>query len=313
MVDETDPSRQCTRAQRPGTGVGAEAGPPMGDDRSVGSGPDAARGAAVRRFHHRDFAAPALVAARAGRRVAVCLPARDEAATVGRIVTSVRDALTRAGGGADLVDDIVVVDDGSVDDTAGVARRAGARVVAARTVGGGKGQAMAVALEETDAELLVFLDADVRNFGPHYVTGLVGPLLEDPGPGRPDVALVKGFYERPLHGEESGGGRVTELVARPVIDLLFPHLSGVRQPLAGETAAPRTVLDKTGLAPGYGVELALLVDVAERFGVEQVAQVDLGVRIHRNRPLAELRPQATDVLGAALRRAGTTPPRPSGP
>jgi glucosyl-3-phosphoglycerate synthase len=122
---------------------------------------------------------------------------------------------------------------------------------------------------------------------------------------------VKGFYERPLHGEVAAGGRVTELVARPVIDLLFPHLSGVRQPLAGETAAPRTVLDKTGLANGYGVELALLVDVAERFGVEQLTQVDLGVRIHRNRPLSELRLQATDVLGAALQRAGITLPSPT--
>jgi glucosyl-3-phosphoglycerate synthase len=206
------------------------------------------------------------------------------------------------------VDDVVVVDDGSLDDTAGVASRAGARVIPSRTAGGGKGQAMSVALEETDAELLVFLDADVQNFGPHYVTGLVGPLLEDPRPGQPDVAIVKGFYERPLHGEPGAGGRVTELVARPVIDLLFPQLSGVRQPLAGETAVPRTVLDKTGLAPGYGVELALLVDVAQHFGVEQVTQVDLGVRIHRNRPLAELRPQATDVLGAALRRAGVPAP-----
>jgi len=287
---------------------GGEGSAPMGDDRCVGSGPGAAGGAATRNFHHRDFAVPALVAARGGRRVAVCLPARDEAATVGGIVAGVRASLTRSGGGADLVDDIVVVDDGSIDDTAAVARRAGARVVAARAVGGGKGQAMAVALDETDAELLVFLDADVRNFGPHFVTGLLGPLLEDRGPGRPDVALVKGFYERPLHGEPSAGGRVTELVARPVIDLLFPHLSGVRQPLAGETAVPRTVLEKTGLAPGYGVELALLIDVAERFGVDQVVQVDLGVRIHRNRPLAELRPQATDVLQAALRRAGLKPP-----
>ena len=162
-------------------------------------------------------------------------------------------------------------------------------------------------VEESDAELLVFLDADVTNFGPHFVTGLLGPLLTDPGPHQPDVALVKGFYERPLHGEPAGGGRVTELVARPVIDLLFPHLSGVRQPLAGETAAPRTVLDKTGLAPGYGVELGLLIDVAERFGVEQVVQVDLGVRVHRNRPLSELRPQATDVLRAALGRAPVHP------
>jgi glucosyl-3-phosphoglycerate synthase len=265
----------------------------------------------MRSFDHRDFDVSALVAARAGRRVAVCLPARNEAGTVGAIVASVRTTLTRRGGGHGLVDDIVVVDDGSTDDTAAVARRAGARVVPARTVGGGKGQAMGVALDETDAELLVFLDADVENFGPHFVTGLLGPLLEDPAPGEPDVALVKGFYERPLHGEMAAGGRVTELVARPVIDLLFPHLSGVRQPLAGETAAPRTVLDKTGLAPGYGVELALLVDVAERFGVEQLTQVDLGVRIHRNRPLSELRVQATDVLGAALRRAGIMPPGPT--
>ncbi|HXQ90189.1 MAG TPA: glycosyltransferase, partial [Acidimicrobiales bacterium] len=221
----------------------------------------------VRNFDHRDFEVTALVAARGGRRVAVCLPARDEAGTVGAIVSSVRHALTRSGGGVDLVDDVVVVDDGSRDDTAAVARRGGARVIPARTLGGGKGQAMAVALEETDAELLVFLDADVENFGPHFVTGLLGPLLEDLAPGQPDVALVKGFYERPLHGQRDEGGRVTELVARPALDLLFPHLASVRQPLAGETAAPRTVLDKTGLAPGYGVELALLIDVAERFGV----------------------------------------------
>jgi glucosyl-3-phosphoglycerate synthase len=280
----------------------------MGDDRRVGSRPGQARPAALRSFHHRDFDVAALVAARAGRRVAVCLPARNEAATLGPIVSTVRAVLTESGGGADLVDDIVVVDDWSHDDTAAVARRAGARVIAARTEGGGKGQAMAVALDVTDAEILVFLDADVQNFEAHYVTALVGPLLADPGPGRPDVALVKGFYERPLHGERGAGGRVTELVARPVIDLLFPQLGGVRQPLAGETAAPRTVLDKTGLAPGYGVELALLIDVAQHFGVEQVAQVDLGVRIHRNRPLSELRPQATDVLGAALRRAGMSLP-----
>ncbi|MGA2520059.1 MAG: glucosyl-3-phosphoglycerate synthase [Acidimicrobiales bacterium] len=249
------------------------------------------------------YALDDLVRARAGRRVAVCLPARDEATTVGPIVAGVVDALTLAGGGADLVDEVVVVDDGSVDDTAAVARRAGARVVRA-AVGAGKGQAMALALQETDAELLVFLDADVENFEAHFVTGLLGPLLVALPDGGPDVLLVKGFYERPLHGEPTGGGRVTELVARPLIDLLFPHLAGVRQPLAGETAAPRTVLDKTGFAPGYGVELGLLVDVAEHFGVEHIAQVDLGVRVHRNRPLLALRPQATDVVRAALERAG---------
>ena len=152
-------------------------------------------------------------------------------------------------------------------------------------------------MAEARGDLLVFLDADVENFGPHFVTGLLGPLLTDD-----EVALVKGFYERPVEGSSAGGGRVTELVARPVIDLLFPDLAGVKQPLAGETAAPRSVLEKTGLDRDYGIELGLLIDVADRFGVEAVAQVDLGVRIHRNRPLAELRPEATDVLRAALRR-----------
>jgi glucosyl-3-phosphoglycerate synthase len=274
----------------------------MGEDSGVDS-PDADVPPGPRRAPHAYVDPRALVAARAGRRVAVCIPARDEAPTVGAVVGGVRHALTAAGGGLDLVDDVVVVDDGSVDDTAGVARGAGARVVRMHP-GRGKGEAMARALQETDAELLVFLDADVTNFGPHFVTGLLGPLLTEPGPGQPDVALVKGFYERPLNGAPGGGGRVTELVARPVIGLLFPHLAGVRQPLAGETAAPRTVLDKTGFSPGYGVELGLLIDVAEHFGVEQIVQVDLGVRVHRNRPLAELRPQATDVLSAALARAG---------
>jgi glucosyl-3-phosphoglycerate synthase len=257
----------------------------------------------VRSFDHRAFDARRLAFGRGHRTVAVCLPARNEAATVAPIVASVRRSLVAAGGGIDLVDDVVVVDDGSQDDTAAVARRAGARVIAAHTEGGGKGQAMQRALDHTDAEILVFLDADVQSFGPHFVTGLLGPLLDD-GHGASDLALVKGFYTRPLHGEPDGGGRVTELVARPVIDLMFPHLSDVRQPLAGESAAPRTVLDKTGFAAGYGVELGLLVDVSARFGVEHVAQVDLGVRVHRNRSLADLRIEATDVLRTGLQRAG---------
>jgi glucosyl-3-phosphoglycerate synthase len=253
---------------------------------------------APRIFHHGDFDAASLAAARAGRSISVCLPARDEERTVGAIVRSVRRALVAAAGGVDLVDEVLVVDDGSVDGTAPAAEASGARVVAAGEAGGGKGQALSVALAEARGDILVFLDADVENFGPHFVTGLVGPLLADD-----DVALVKAFYERPADGTGTGGGRVTELMARPVIDLLFPGLAPVRQPLAGETAAPRSVLEKTGLDPDYGIELGLLIDVADRFGIEAVAQVDLGVRIHRNRPLAELRHEATDVLRAALDRA----------
>jgi glucosyl-3-phosphoglycerate synthase len=255
-----------------------------GDDRSTSA--------------HTDYAARTLAPAKAGRTVSVCIPARNEAATIGPIVRTIVTELTAAGGGIGLVDEVVVVDDGSGDATAAIARSEGARVVTGDTPGGGKGQAMRVALAEAVGDLLVFVDGDVANFGAHFVTGLLGPLLTDDG-----TTVVKGFYRRPLNGEPDGGGRVTELMARPVIDLLFPALAVVRQPLAGETAAPRWVFEKCTLADGYAVELALLIDVASHFGVETIAQVDLGVRVHRNRPLSELRPQATDILAAALARS----------
>jgi len=249
-------------------------------------------------YVHSDFDAGTLARAKAGRTVSVCIPARDEAATIGPIVHTIVTELTAAGGGVPLVDEVVVVDDGSTDGTGAIAGGAGARVVTGDTASGGKGQAMRVALREAEGDLIAFIDGDVTDFASHFVTGLLGPLLADDG-----TTLVKGFYRRPLHGEPEGGGRVTELMARPVIDLLFPALGVVRQPLAGETAAPRWVFDKCPLADGYAVELALLIDVATNFGVETIAQVDLGVRVHRNRPLSELRPQATEILAAALARS----------
>jgi len=255
------------------------------------------------RYPHARFDPDVLARSKGERTVSVCIPARNEAATVGTVVASIVSALTAASGGAGLVDEVVVVDDGSVDRTAEVARHAGARVVTSDAPHGGKGQAMRSALAATDGDLVAFVDADVTNFGPHFVTGLLGPLIEDDS-----LALVKGYYRRPLQGAPDGGGRVTELMAKPVIDLLFPALGTIEQPLAGETAAPRTVLEKCGLADGYAVELALLIDVAGLYGVSSIAQVDLGVRIHRNRPLAELRPQATDILRAALARAPLVTP-----
>jgi glucosyl-3-phosphoglycerate synthase len=255
----------------------------------------------LRTFHHADFAAPALAAAKGDHTISVCLPARNEEDTVGAIVARLRRDLM---GTVPLVDEILVIDDHSTDRTAARARDAGADVVDAASVlpefgeGHGKGEALWKSLSVARGDLIVWLDADVRDFTPAFVVGLVGPLLR-----HPDVVFVKGFYARPTGPDGSGGGRVTELVARPVISLLHPELAAVVQPLSGEYAGRRAALEQLPFVQGYGVDLGLLIDVADRFGVEAIAQTDLGVRVHRNRTLDELAPQAMQVLQAALSRA----------
>jgi glucosyl-3-phosphoglycerate synthase len=249
-----------------------------------------------------DLAALAAAKASAALTVSVCLPARDEEATIGAIVASVRAELVERAG---LVDEIVVVDDGSTDSTACVARDAGARVVAEADIlpevgsGSGKGNVLWKSLYECRGDVICWLDADVRNFGPDFVIGLVAPLLLDP-----EVLVVKAYYRRPLGADPIGGGRVTELVARPLLSLLFPKAADIVQPLAGEYAGRRSALETLSFVQGWGVELGLLVDIVERFGRDSLVQVDLGVREHRNRPLAELAPQATAIITTALRRAG---------
>jgi len=242
-----------------------------------------------------------LVAAKGSTTVSVCIPARNEDATVGAIVSTIRARLVDRLG---LVDEIVVVDDHSSDRTGPEAAAAGARVVAAAEVlpehgtGHGKGEALWKSLHASTGDLVVWCDADVRDFDPRFITGLLGPLLTDPG-----IGFVKGFYQRPVDGQVRGGGRVTELVARPLLTMLFPHLSGVVQPLSGEYGGRRTVLEQVPFVEGYGVDIGLLIDIAARFGIDSLAQVDLGQRVHRNRPLHELSPMAAQVLQAALHRA----------
>ena len=225
--------------------------------------------------------------AASGLRVTVCIPARDEAVTVAAVVAPVASALDQ------LVDELIVVDDCSTDGTGPIAEAFGARVVR-RDAGPGKGAAMAAGLAASTGDIVVFLDADVRNFGVHYVPRLVEPLVADPS-----LVLVKGTYQRP---GGAGGGRVTELLARPLLRRLFPELAFVRQPLAGEVAVRRHALEGLVLEPGYGVEVGMLIDVARRFGPSAIAQADLGARLHRNRPLAELAGQADEVLAAVLTR-----------
>ena len=255
----------------------------------------------VAQFEWREFEPGALARAKAyrGLRTSVCIPARNEEATVGDIVAVVHDELMERHG---LVDELVVIDDGSSDATAKEAEGAGAEVIRLPE-GLGKGQAMRRGLQATTGEIVSFCDADVYGFSPRFVVGLFGPLLTVPS-----IALVKAAYRRPLEGAEGEGGRVTELVAKPLIRLLFPDLAALQQPLAGEWAARREVLEQLDLAAGYGVELGALIDVRSLLGVQGIAQCDMGERRHRNRPLAELAPMAETIMRLALERAGLLPP-----
>lgn len=248
---------------------------------------------AIKTFDHHTLGEDDVLAAKGTTRIAVVIPARDEEQTIGAVLQALRP---QGMDGSGLIDEVLVVDDGSKDATAEEARRHGARVMSLE--GGGKGDAMASGVAASNGDLIAFLDADVTNTDLHFIPRLVGPLLLDK-----KVQLVKAFYDRPFEGSASGGGRVTELCARPALRLLFPELTSVRQPLAGETAVRRTALGRLTIERGYRVEMGLLLDVAHVFGPQAIAQVDLGVRIHRNRPLAELGPMATEVMATALERA----------
>jgi glucosyl-3-phosphoglycerate synthase len=219
--------------------------------------------------------------------VSVVLPAHNEAATVGAVVTTI---LREAG---DLLDQVLVVDSASTDDTAEVAAEAGAEVIGVERPG--KGRALAAGLAASSGELVVFLDADLRGMHGGFVSGLLGPLLTDPS-----VHFVKGTYARTA-------GRVTELVARPLVNLHWPRLAGIAQPLAGEYAGRRALLETLAFEPGYGVDLGLLLDAVDAVGLDGLAQVDLGRRVHRHHSDAALGRMAAEVLQAALRRLDLPP------
>lgn len=263
-----------------------------------------------RNTHHWDeWTLTDLLAAKADRAVSLVVPARNEAATVGDVVTRVREALVDT---VSLLDEIVVIDSDSTDDTYDVAADAGAVVHRAAEIRPdlgttpGKGEAMWKSQFVTRGEVLVFMDADLLDWDTHFVPGLLGPLLT-----RPEVELVKGFYERPMgSGDEAvpfEGGRVTELVARPLIRLLFPALGELHQPLAGEWAVRRSLFEQLHVPHSYAVELAALIDTERDRGLDAIAQVDLGTRAHRHQSLRDLSGMATQIMAAALARAGAGP------
>ena len=257
-----------------------------------------------------------------GQSVSVVLPAHNEEKTVGDIVAVIRrelmtptvsPALPEGHGWCPLVDELVVIDSGSTDRTAEVAAAAGARVVHRDEILPripalpGKGEVLWRSLLATSGDIVAFVDADLKEFSADFVSGIVGPLLTEPG-----VALVKAMYDRPLGAElsfgdaagESGGaaggaqgGRVTELMARPLLNMHWPQLAGFVQPLGGEYAARRSLLEQLPFPVGYGVELGMLVDALHLVGLDALAQVDVGVRKHRHQA-----GQALGRMAAAIYR-----------
>jgi glucosyl-3-phosphoglycerate synthase len=265
------------------------------------SSPIAERWAKARSFHHSLYP-PERIAAERDCGVSVCLPARECAGTVGQIVGALVELRKSS-----VIDEIVVVDAASADGTAAVARRAGAIVwqeaelMPAYGPVLGKGDAMWRALSVLSGELVCFIDADSEGRSSHFVTGLLGPLVCEPG-----ISFVKGFYRRPFgsaEGEEAdGGGRVNRLTARPALRVFYPELAEVRQPLAGEVAARRQLLESLPFATGYGVEIAMLIDAWREHGLEAIAQVDLDEHHNRHQPLSALTQMAATVLATIAGR-----------
>ena len=254
-------------------------------------------------FDHSQFELAALLPLKRGP-ISVCVPTRETAATVAETVGAIA-RLREAG----LVDQILVVDADSADGTAAIAAAAGAEVFQEAELlpelgpVEGKGDAMWRAQAVAEGEILVYLDGDVRDFGAHYALGLIGPLLQSA-----ETDFVKGFYRRPLTIDSveiaDGGGRVTELTAKPLLELLVPELAAFEQPLAGEFAGRRSLFSRIPYLTGYGVEIAMLVEVWKTIGLERMAQVDLGSKRNSHQGLAALAEMSRDVIEALMRQLG---------
>lgn len=261
------------------------------------------RWSATNTWEQPDWTIDELVAAKDGRTVSVVLPALNEEETVADVIASIRPLY------GTLVDELIVLDSGSTDATAARAREAGATVVSReQAVPGlepvkGKGEVLWRSIAVATGDIIAFVDSDLIDPDPMFVPKMLGPLLVDP-----KIQLVKGYYRRPLRtgGQQdaNGGGRVTELVARPLLASQRPDLTGVLQPLGGEYAGTRELLSSVPFAPGYGVEIGLLIDAFDRYGLDGIGQVNLGVRTHRNRPLIELGVMSRQIVGTLMRRCG---------
>ncbi|HJN57118.1 MAG: glucosyl-3-phosphoglycerate synthase [Candidatus Woesearchaeota archaeon] len=239
--------------------------------------------------------------------ISICIPTLNEEKTIEKIIFVLKSKLMDK---YKLVDEIIVVDSGSKDKTREIAKKAGAIVyldsdiLKRRGNFKGKGENLWKGLYAAKGDIICWIDADIKNIHPRFVYGLVGPLLTNPR-----ISYSKPFYTRPLKvggkTEPLGGGRVTELLVRPLFNQYFPRLSGFIQPLSGEGAARREVLEKIPYFTGYGVETAMLIDMRKKFGLRCIAQVDLYKRVHRNQNLAQLSNMSFAILQVFAKRANT--------
>lgn len=260
-----------------------------------------------RTFHHREFAdigALVELKERQGLKVSVCLPTLNTAETVGETLRVFRTELVER---HPLIDQLCIIDSRSTDGTLDIAEAQGAQIFFDDEIlpdlepEAGKGEALWKSLFVLEGDIIVWVDSDIENIHPRFAYGLIGPLLADP-----DIGYVKGFYERPLKVGESlrpsGGGRVTELTVRPMLNLFYPELAGLIQPLSGEYAGRRTVLEAVPFFTGYGVETGLIIDICARFGLGALAQCDLEVRIHNNQDIGSLSKMSFGILQALFKR-----------
>lgn len=255
-------------------------------------------------FEADEFTIDEVARLRGNRHITLCIPARNEADHLAAVVAPAAADLL-----GEVVDEVLVIDDGSTDDTTAVAVASGARVVTVAEAtagwepGRGKGNALWASLLVTESEFVVWCDADVSTFRPSWVAALIGPMLLND-----HLHLVKASHTRPEGA--GGGGRTTELVARPLLSMFFPELTAIDQPLGGEYAVRRQAVEQVPFMMGWGVEIGLLIDLAHRFGVGCLGQVDLGERQHRHHDLAALSVQAAEVMAAVLERVdGIDPDR----
>ena len=241
---------------------------------------------------------------RRGLSISLVLPALNEEATLGNVIRSIKGTLMEE---IPLIDELVLIDSRSTDRTVEIAGSLGVPVFVHQDIlpeygqRRGKGEALWKSLHVTQGDLVFWIDTDIVNIHPHFVYGLIGPLLLNP-----DVQFVKGFYRRPLRVngklEAGGGGRVTELTARPLLNLFYPELSGVIQPLSGEYGGRRSLLEQLPFYTGYGVETGMLIDVLERGGLSSIAQVDLKERVHRNQPLQALSKMSFAIIQVVINK-----------